>query len=125
MSARYIHRWTDVQTTVNAATANFLDPDAANERLPAGSAARVQVTAIGYSAGSNLCTSIQKASVIRNTAGVFTIAATSAQQILGDAGLGTASMVIVMSGSDIEVQITGVAATTVKWMVYVEITAVG
>ena len=113
-------RTTFVSTTgAVAATADTIP-------IPAGKCCVLQVTAIGRISGAFNFVQLVQSVGYENNAGTVSAAATQGTLTLvpHDAALATATLAFTISGTNVLVQPTGVAATTVDWTVSVVVRTV-
>ncbi len=83
--------------------------------LPISGTTAIVEACYGMRSGNN-CAQTKKRAIIRNVSGTLTVASLSTLDALaGDAGLLTASGTIIVSGTNIIIQGTGIAATNITW----------
>jgi hypothetical protein len=81
------------------------------------SAQTYQFLLIGYDSANGICYGGQLLGVARNVAGTVTVLATPDKFFDKDAALAAASFSMVASGTNVLVQVTGVAGHTIDWTV--------
>jgi hypothetical protein len=123
MSQRRIHQWTDVQTTVGAATANLGDSGSPKFTIPSGSGCYVIARFVGRDTTADATTGFEVRATFKNHAGTRTIdgTATAVLNQTGGASLAAASgtLVVQAGGVNIGATATGVGGITIEWFVYV------
>ena len=108
---------TAITQTTNATPTNLL-----SYVQPNSSGAVIQVSLIAYDGSGNVKGWLLEA-VTKRVADSLSVIG-SVQNLMtaqGDVGLATASATIVISGANVIVEVTGIAATTINWRVRVTI----
>lgn len=116
-SQRFVQNpWlTDDLTTANATPTVSA---ATSYVVPSGASGYVEVTAVLKDASQNTA-SVKVSRSFKNVSGVLSLVGTlsSLLAINGDAGLVTAVLGLTTSGTTVQPQVTGIAATSIEWLI--------
>jgi len=125
MSQRFVQNpWlTDVFTTANATATQSA---AVSYAVPSGASGYVEMTAVARNTATGAGGVAKVARTFQTPGGVFaftgsliTLASGALGVLLGDASMVTALANFANSGSTIQPQVTGIAATNIEWMLSV------
>lgn len=116
MSLRFINNpWlTDVFSTANATPSN--GNGTSNYTPPSGSAGYVQLTVVARNTSTGVGATIVTGALFYDGAGVLTVTPMGTP-IVSITGALAISATLIASGTTVQPQVTGVAATTIEWLI--------
>ena len=112
-------------TTSDGAGQTQVLSSGANIVTSSNTAYSVRVNVVGYDAANGLGIAAEMLGGVKNVSGTVTVIATHIDSTLnGDSPLNTVALNLVVSGTNAQVQVTGVTGHTIDWKGYLEVVSV-